>query len=104
MVSGATATSVTYTPTASEPELPDNKPILNAISVKDPTKSYADPFAVLASATTVTVTETAVSGTPTIDDANGVRMGNVGANSVAITVGMAARYFYGGGSGGGGGE
>jgi hypothetical protein len=43
-ISGATATSVTYTPPSTIPGVPNNAPTITATSVKDPTKSDSDLF------------------------------------------------------------
>ncbi len=43
-ISGATATSVTYTPPSTIPGVPYNAPTITAASVKDPTKSDSDAF------------------------------------------------------------
>jgi hypothetical protein len=45
-LSGATTTSVTYTPPATAPAAPNNQPTLAATSVRDSTKSDSDTFVV----------------------------------------------------------
>jgi hypothetical protein len=45
-LSGATATSVIYTPPSSTPASPDNAPTLAAQALKDPTKSDTDSFTI----------------------------------------------------------
>src|SRR5260370_23242296 len=50
-LSGATATSVTYTPPASVPASPNNNPTITATSKADPAKSASFTFTVTSSAT-----------------------------------------------------
>jgi hypothetical protein len=55
-LSGATSTSITYTPPATLPAAPNNAPTITATSVKDTSKSDSDGFTITAPAISVTIT------------------------------------------------
>ena len=55
-LSGATSTSVTYTPPATLPAAPNNAPTITATSVKDTSKSDSDGFTITAPPISVTIT------------------------------------------------